>query len=647
MDLAVLGYEIRSDSVSTANRRLDDMAQKAGRTERATDRMAARASASFVSVRRVVLAAAAALGAFIGAALSLRQFTANTIEAEKVQAQLASAIRSTGGVAGQTASNLNAHAAALQKVTTYGDEAVNRAQALLLTFTQIRGSVFPQATEAVLNLATAMGTDLSSAVLQVGKALNDPILGMTALSRSGIQFSEDQKKMVKEMVRANDVMGAQQLILRELETQFGGSARAARNTLGGALTALRNAWGDLFELNGTPEAERLRGSIESMVDKITDPRFVQAVRNFGVALFDAIDKAIPGVQAILNFITQIKDFALPQEGANLRTQWGDSATQHLADVLSGRSRPSSSLAGGAGFETFDFSDLFTGNNAGLGKTNRFRPPVAPPTGGGVGSDAAAKAAQKMAEAYANLVRDSNQFIEAQRLEAQVLGMTEEAANRLRFEQEMLNQAANDNISLTPTQREEIARLADQMAVAEEATRRLTEAYDFGRQTLGSFFSDLKTELMNGTSLWGSFANAAAGALDSIADRALSMAADGIWNMIFGAFTGGLGGGMGGAWNIPTGFQAGGFFPSFAGGGFTGAGSRAGGIDGMGGFPAILHPNETVVDHTAANGNGPNININIDARGATRDAGPEIARQVRAVLPDAMREYERNNLRRAG
>ncbi len=264
-----------------------------------------------------------------------------------------------------------------------------------------------------------------------------------------------------------------------------------------------------------------------------------------------------------------------------------------------------------------------------------------------GGSKAAKAAQKLAEAYRDITRDARQFIDAQMLEAQRLGMTEQAANRLRFEQELLNEAANDNIPLTSAQRAELSGLAAEMAAAEERTRQLTEAFEFGGSVTKGILSDIKTELMNGTSVWGSFAAAGINALDSIADRALSMAADGIWNMIFGAFTGGLGGGMGGAWNIPTGFQAGGFFPSFAGGGFTGTGSRYGGIDGMGGFPAILHPNETVVDHTAANGNGPNININIDARGATRDAGPEIARQVRAVLPDAMREYERNNLRRAG
>ena len=43
--------------------------------------------------------------------------------------------------------------------------------------------------------------------------------------------------------------------------------------------------------------------------------------------------------------------------------------------------------------------------------------------------------------------------------------------------------------------------------------------------------------------------------------------------------------------------------SFDGGGYTGSGSRSGGVDGRGGFPAILHPNETVVDHSRGQGGG--------------------------------------------
>ena len=50
--------------------------------------------------------------------------------------------------------------------------------------------------------------------------------------------------------------------------------------------------------------------------------------------------------------------------------------------------------------------------------------------------------------------------------------------------------------------------------------------------------------------------------------------------------------------------------SFTGGGYTGSGARAGGIDGQGGFPAILHPNETVIDHTKGQGMGTTVNFNI-------------------------------------
>jgi len=53
-----------------------------------------------------------------------------------------------------------------------------------------------------------------------------------------------------------------------------------------------------------------------------------------------------------------------------------------------------------------------------------------------------------------------------------------------------------------------------------------------------------------------------------------------------------------------------FKSSNEGGGYTGMGARAGGVDGRGGFPAILHPNETVVDHTKGQGMGATVNFNI-------------------------------------
>lgn len=250
--------------------------------------------------------AAFALGAAIGGALAVRQFVTETVAMEKAQAQLAATLRSTGAIAGQSVESLNAHAAALQKVTTFGDDAVTAAQGLLLTFTNIRGDVFPQATEAVLNVATAMGTDLKSASIQVGKALNDPIAGVTALARAGIQFTESQKETIKSLVESGRLVEAQRLVLKELETQFGGSARAARETLGGALTSLGNAWGDLFEIGATG-SDFLRLAIEDLTSAILDPRFDTFVETVGTVLFGAFGLAAKGVTLMIGGISQLVD----------------------------------------------------------------------------------------------------------------------------------------------------------------------------------------------------------------------------------------------------------------------------------------------------------------------------------------------------
>lgn len=191
---------------------------------------------------------AAALGVTLGAASLLKKFVDETSQAQYAVAQLEARLKSTGGVAGQSLAQLQAFSGEMQRLTTYSDEAVQGAQALLLTFTKIRGDVFPGATKAALNLATAMGTDLRGAAIQIGKALQDPEQGLTALRRSGVSFTESQQNVIKSLFATGQEAKAQKLILAELEVQFGGAAEAARNTLGGALEGLQNALGEIFEV---------------------------------------------------------------------------------------------------------------------------------------------------------------------------------------------------------------------------------------------------------------------------------------------------------------------------------------------------------------------------------------------------------------
>jgi hypothetical protein len=75
-------------------------------------------------------------------------------------------------------------------------------------------------------MSAALGRDLNSSVLQVGKALNDPVRGMTMLSRAGVVFTEQQRDQIKALAESGDQLGAQKIILRELTKEFQGSAKA-------------------------------------------------------------------------------------------------------------------------------------------------------------------------------------------------------------------------------------------------------------------------------------------------------------------------------------------------------------------------------------------------------------------------------------
>jgi len=189
----------------------------------------------------VAVAGGAAVTALLGDSLDA------AMEAEAITAQLEAVIKSTGGAAGVSADEANAWAQSLSEVTRFEDDAIVAGESMLLTFTNIGEEVFPTATETMLDMSQALGQDLKSSAVQLGKALNDPIRGVTALQRVGVTFTEQQKAQIKAMVEAGDVMGAQKVILAELNKEFGGSARAAGQTLAGQVDILRNQIGNIKE----------------------------------------------------------------------------------------------------------------------------------------------------------------------------------------------------------------------------------------------------------------------------------------------------------------------------------------------------------------------------------------------------------------
>jgi hypothetical protein len=196
----------------------------------------------------------------------VRDSTKAYIESEKAGAQLNAVLKSTGGVAGITANEVKALGEKYQNLTTFEDDAIISAQNLLLTFTKISKDIFPQTTETVLNMSQALGQDLKSSAIQLGKALQDPITGITALRRVGVNFNDAQKDMIEGLVKSGRLLDAQKVILKELNTEFGGSAMAARQTFGGSLLYLQNMFSDLQETFGKFVAGFGKGFVDEMAN---------------------------------------------------------------------------------------------------------------------------------------------------------------------------------------------------------------------------------------------------------------------------------------------------------------------------------------------------------------------------------------------
>jgi len=242
----------------------------------------------------VALGATAAVVGIGALGAVLVSSTKEAMAAEEIQAQLNAVLASTGGVAGVTAEAINDHANELQGVTRYSNDAIVGSSALLLTFTKIGKETFPRATEAILDMSTAMGMDLQSATTMVGKALNDPIQGINAMSRAGIQFSEDQKETIKTMVEMGDIAGAQTIILAELEKQFGGSAEAAGQTMAGQMDILKNSLGDVQKEIGNALLPVLTDLVVQL-----GPAFVEGAQKFADWF---VTKGLPALQEFGRFI---------------------------------------------------------------------------------------------------------------------------------------------------------------------------------------------------------------------------------------------------------------------------------------------------------------------------------------------------------
>ncbi len=245
-------------------------AQQASRRMTAIGTASRGMGAGLLGVGRTA-AYAAAGGAALGVAFGVKTYRAFD-ESRKIAAQTNAVIKATGGAAKVSADDVSALSQSLSERTGVDDELIQSGSNLLLTFKRIRNEagkgnkVFDRATAAAVDLSAAGFGSLDSTSKQLGKALNDPVKGITALNRAGVTFTQGQKDQIKAMTESGNLLGAQKIILREVESQVGGSAEAQATSL----DKLKVAWGNIEEAIGSGVAPAVDAISADLTDLARD-----------------------------------------------------------------------------------------------------------------------------------------------------------------------------------------------------------------------------------------------------------------------------------------------------------------------------------------------------------------------------------------
>lgn len=241
------------------------------------------ATASMSPIRAIGTAALA-----LFAVDKVKDFFAGSIdearESQKVGALTAQVIKSTGHAANVSAAQVGNLSTAISNKVGIDDEAIQSGQNMLLTFKNVRNEagagnkIFNQASQTMVDMAASMAAasggqvDFKSSAIQLGKALNDPVKGITALTKVGVTFDDQQQKTIKTLVAQGKTVDAQKIILKELKSEFGGAA-AAQATAGEKMSV---AWGNLKEQVGTGLLPLLDG-FENVVTTHVIPALSSAV----------------------------------------------------------------------------------------------------------------------------------------------------------------------------------------------------------------------------------------------------------------------------------------------------------------------------------------------------------------------------------
>jgi hypothetical protein len=648
------------------------------------------------SIASVAGSTGIALGVF-GAGMAATGFAAykalGAFQAfETQQLVLGQVLRATGGASGKTAGQIEDLAQSIASATLASTSEVRDAAAQLLTFRSVSGETFDRTLRLAQDLATVgFGTVKTSAV-QLGKALEDPIKGLSALRRVGVSFSDAQKQVIQDLVNTGRTAEAQEKILDALASQVGGAGGASSQGLAGAYDSLSQATDNLLVRWGSQiaAATNLRAGILSIASAIDE---VNARAGLGAQLVDvnrqiSIARAEPAVPAMPGGMDAISRAAAEVQEGKLAALLKKRHELQRQIFEEGQRQSMTSYRGMQAQETIRkeqaegvLSSLEKERDL-AGKTAQERRIITELASAGVTAeselgkqivanvmaiDAATEALKKRNKAgkedqfdrATGSVEDSIRQLAAEtQALANINPLVEDYGRALAYattRQKLLAAAQDAGLSLTPELIAQVNALSEAYAGAAERSNQLKDeqdrirdaaqdAADSQREFLGGVITDLKRGI--------SFADALANAFGRLADKALETGLDSLFSGggLFGGKAGGRGGGLLGGAIIPGILHGGGVAgkdgyshgrsvsPSV----FSGAPRyHGGGVAGLkpGEVPAILKKGEPVLPSMEAlrniAGRGGSSGAvyapvyNIDARNSTPGVADQIAAAIEA------------------
>lgn len=321
--------------------------------------VASRLSAVATQVKSIGLVMGASLLAIGGTGFALSRAATEGEKFNRSARKTEALLRTTSRASGQTSQSIRDMSREIALATLASVDGTEAAVQKLLTFKSISGDAFRRTLELSQDLAELGFGNIETAAVQLGKALEDPAIGLSSLRRIGVSFSQQQQEVIKKLAETNRLAEAQELILDALSDQVSGTAVAAAKELSGAQDALNQRMSEFWQAldKRTQAGATLTNFYDALAKKvqtvteILDPESMEISKRIvlqaqevnrlravlerkidGGALKGSIEKTQRELAAAVELEEQLKDLALSrikekeaaEETANIRrkeVQW--------------------------------------------------------------------------------------------------------------------------------------------------------------------------------------------------------------------------------------------------------------------------------------------------------------------------------------